>query len=321
MLSIRCAKQHRLITTVSMYDCIIIGCGPAGIQAAVYTARADLSTLVLGDPTQGHLYTSHIIANYFGFPEDISGPELIDRGIRQAQRFGAAFRENNVVDVTRDGDGFRVQIDSNEILETKSVILATGMMYIASGIPREKEFVGKGLSYCVTCDGVFFRDKKVFVIGSGSFAAEEALALRTYTPNITIITQRKPWKVSSEFEGELAHYQIQKRDTKIASVATGENGMIGNVTFDDGTAEPVEGIFVAVGTAGPQSFAKKLGLEMEGQYIRADRAGRTNLEHVYAVGNCTGANAQVATSVGAGCDAAIDIIRRMRGQRVYVDYN
>lgn len=303
-----------------MYDVIIIGCGPAGLSAAIYTSRANLKTVVFGDPNAGDLYRSPLIANYFGFPKDITGSDLVKLGLEQAKRFGTEFNPQEVTNAKQNEDeSFTIKTKDGTEHTTNNLIIAIGMSYKSAGILKEKDYLGKGLSYCVTCDGYFFKDKKVAVVGNGDFAFDEALELTNYTKDLTIFSQGKEFS-ATENHLELAKKAgIKLRKDKVKELIA--NPMVSKVVFEDKSEEDFEGIFVAVGTAGTAAFAYKLGLEMENNYIKIDKEGRTSMKKVFACGNCTGANAQIATSVGAGCDAAIAIIKNLRGQKLYVDYD
>lgn len=309
-----------------IYDFAIIGAGPAGLSAAIYAARGQLRTIVFGDETKGNLYKSHVIANYFACPGNPTGPELTERGLKQAIEFGAEHLRNEVVDLAINEDGsFKLKDNLQNIYQAKTVLLATGQSYILSGIRGEQEYTGKGVSYCVTCDGFFFKDKDVVVIGSGDYAAEEALQLLVYTRKITILSHGKEFTLNSAIQKELDNQQI--RYIKTPRLATIEgSGKAEKVTFTaplpDGNKEmPVEGVFMAVGIAGANAFAKKIGLEMEGNYIRTDKNGNTNIKGLFAAGDCTGSPPQVASSVGNGCNAALSAIKLIRGLSNYIQYN
>ncbi len=167
-------------------DILIIGQGPAGLSAAIYAGRAGIRTLVLGcDPKVAGDY---IIDNYFGFPEPITGKELIARGVSQAERFGADMRCERVLGVHAEEEGYVVRTEAGEIA-TAALILATGVSRVRPGIANIADYEGKGVSYCVSCDGFFYRDKTVAVLGEGIFAANQALELLQYTPHVTIYTQ------------------------------------------------------------------------------------------------------------------------------------
>ncbi len=303
-----------------MYDVAIIGSGPAGLMAAVYTARAQLKTILFGDYRKGNLYKSHLIANYFGYPEPISGPELALKGVEHARKFGTEILEKEIVDLKINEDGTFTLKDNQKIeYSSRTVIIATGQSYVLSGIKNEQELTGKGVSYCVICDGFFFRNKKVVVIGSGNYAAEEALQLLNYTKNITVLSHGKEFSFSPEMQQDLEKAGVICQKTVRIKEIAGE-GKAEKLILTDGTIMDFEGVFMAVGVAGATAFAKKLGLEMNANYIRVDLDGKTNITGLFAAGDCTGSPAQVASSVGNGCNAALSAIKLLRGAKVYIDY-
>lgn len=309
-----------------IYDIAIIGAGPAGLSAAIYTARAQLKTLLFGDETKGNLYKAHVIANYFGLPESPTGPELTAAGLKQALDYGTEHFRQEIVDITVDQTGQFILKDSQQQhYQAKTILLATGQSYLLSGIAGEQQFTGKGVSYCVICDGFFFRNKKVAVIGSGNHAAEEALQLLSFTPNVTILSHGKDFSFSEIFQKELSNRGITCIRTPRLSTISGENlaqKILLSSPLPTGEDELLfDGFFMAIGVAGANAFAKKLGLEMEGSYIKVDKNGLTNIPGLFAAGDCTGSPAQVASSVGNGCNAALSAIKSIRGLSNYIQYN
>ena len=303
-----------------MFDILIIGSGPAGQSAAIYGARAQLKTAIFGDPKKGNLYKSHVIANYLGFPKSISGPELSDLGMEQAKNFGAEHFRNEIIDIKINDDmTFGVKDDGQQTFSAKTLIIATGQSFTLSGIKNEQELTGKGVSYCVVCDGFFFKGKKVAVIGSGNYAAEEALQLLAYTKDVTVLSHGKDFSYSEEFKKELEAAGVKTQKTVRIKEIDGA-GKAEKLVMTDGTEMPVEGVFMAVGVAGATAFAKKLGLEINGNYIKTDAEGKTNIPGIFAAGDCTGSPAQVASSVGSGCNAALSAIKLLRGAQAYVQY-
>ncbi len=303
------------------YDVLIVGCGPAGLSAAIYAARAQLKTIIFGDYRKGNLYKSHIIANYFGFPKAPTGPELALLGLEQAKAFGTEHVETEIVDIKIQDDGtFIAKDDKQQEYKAKTIILATGQSYALSGIKNEKEFTGKGVSYCVICDGFFFRNKKVVVIGNGNYAGEEALQLLNYTKDITMLSHGKDFSFSKEIAEQLQAANIKQQKTVRIKELTGNN-KAEKLIFTDGAELPTEGVFMAIGVAGATAFAKKLGLETTNNYIKVDMDGNTNIKGLFAAGDCTGSPPQVASSVGNGCNAALSAIKLLRGLKIYIQYD
>ena len=302
-------------------DVAIIGAGPGGLSAGIYTARAQLKTAIFGDYRKSNLYKSHIIANYLGFPEPVSGPFLAEKGVEHAKNFGCEMIGNEIVDIRiQDDKTFALKDDKKIEYLAKTVIISTGQSYALSGIKNEKELTGKGVSYCVVCDGFFFKNKKVAVIGNGNYAGEEALQLLTYTKEITVLSHGKEFSFSDEIKKDLEAAKIKLVKTVRVREITG-NDKAEKLIMSDGIEMPVEGVFMAVGVAGATAFAKKLGLEMSNNYIKVDMDGKTNIPGIFAAGDCTGSPAQMATSVGNGCNAALSAIKLLRGAKIYIQYN
>lgn len=308
------------------YDVAIIGAGPAGLSAAIYTARGQLKTIVFGDETKSNLYKSHVIANYFACPGTPSGPDLTKLGLQQALDFGVTHHRQEITSLSLLPDGsFALKDGAQAEYQARAVILATGQSYVLSGIRGEQEFTGRGVSYCVTCDGIFFKNKSVVVIGHGEYAAEEALQLTAYTPSITILSHGKDFQMAETTLKQLQSHGIQLlRSPRLTSIEGDKsvNSLKFASPLPDGQSElPVDGVFMAVGIAGANAFAKKLGLEMEGNYIKTDKDGRTNIPNCFAAGDCTGSPPQVASSVGNGCNAALATIKSLRGLNNYIQYH
>lgn len=310
----------------TQYDLAIIGAGPAGLSGAIYSSRGQLKTIIFGDETKSNLYKSHIISNYFAFPNNPTGPELTELGLKHALQFGAIHERTEIVDVSPQEDGtFQLKDSTQKVYQAKTILISTGQSFVLSGIRGEQEFTGKGVSYCVTCDGFFFKNKPVVVIGNGDYAAEEALQLLSYTQDVTILSHGKDFTINPIFLEELNKHQIKMIKTpRLATIEGPQNA--DKVTFtkhlEDGRTEMnFQGFFMAIGIAGANAFAKKLGLEMEGNYIKVDKNGLTNVKGIFAAGDCTGSPPQVASSVGNGCNAALSAIKLVRGLNAYIQYN
>ena len=304
-----------------IYDLAVIGAGPAGMSAAIYASRGQLKTIMFGDYTKSNLYKSHIIANYFGFPDSPTGPELAEIGLKHALSFGAENSTNQILDIQIDSDqSFILKDNQKNTYQAKTIILATGQSYVLSGIKGEQELIGKGVSYCVVCDGFFFKNKTVCVIGNGDYAAEEALELLPFTKSISILSHGKDFTISDHFIKELQQNNIQLIKTPRLLQITGTDQVEG-LSSSDGKHYSFDGIFMAIGIAGANAFAKKLGLEMTGNYLKVDRNAATNIPGVFAAGDCTGDPPQVATSVGNGCIAALSAIKLVQGLQTYIQYN
>jgi thioredoxin reductase (NADPH) len=296
-------------------DVIVIGGGPAGLSAAVYTARANKETLVL-DRGEGTTRQVEWMENFYGFPDGISGEEIVERGEEHAERFGAEIRREEVVGVSSEESTFTVETTA-ATYTTRGVILATGASYETPAIGDIETYEGQGVSYCVECDAYFYRDEPVAVVGSGNYAATEALSLLDYTDDIRVLTNGDDLTANPELVERLDTAEIEVLSERVDRVA-GDGGLE-RVVFDDGDEIEVTGLFVALGTAGETDIAETLGIPQEGPYLRVNEDQSTAVDRVYAAGDLTGGNRQVATSVGEGADAAINLLEEFRGTD-YVDY-
>ncbi|HOK93462.1 MAG TPA: NAD(P)/FAD-dependent oxidoreductase [Spirochaetota bacterium] len=282
------------------YEVIIIGQGPAGLSAAIYTARANIKTLILGcDPK---IAGDYAIDNYFGFHETISGKELIERGVAQASKFGAEILCDRVLSIHFDDSGKYIVKTERDEYKTCSVILATGVSRKKPDIPDYEKFDGKGISWCVSCDGFFFKDKSVLVAGEGNYAANQAIELTDYTSNVAICTLGKESTISADYRKRLKDLNIPVIEKSISKLI-GDDVLKG-VRFSDGEELKVDGIFIALGDASSTDFAKSLGIITEGNFIVVDKDMKTNAPGIFAAGDCTGGFLQIAVAVGSGAIAA-----------------
>ncbi|HHW48891.1 MAG TPA: NAD(P)/FAD-dependent oxidoreductase [Clostridiaceae bacterium] len=288
-----------------MFDAIIIGRGPAGLSASLYTARAKLKTLIIGK-NESVLRKAGKIENYFGFSNPVSGEFLLNEGEKQAKRFGVQIIDDEVIAIEKD-DFFNV-ITSNGRYTGKAVLLATGQPQKKIKIENLTEFEGKGVSYCSTCDGFFYNNLKVGVLGFKDFAVHEAIELETYTDNITIYTNGRELELSEKYIEEAKRFKINKKTiTKL-----GGSEFLQRIFFDDGTSEEIDGIFVAYESASSLDFARKLGILVDGNSVVVDRNQQTNLDGLFAAGDCTGGFKQVSTAVGQGTLAGRKMIEYIR---------
>ena len=299
------------------YDVIIIGTGPAGLSAAIYAARAELKTLVLGKTENAQLWKAHAIENYFGV-ESMHGHDMLELGIKQAERFGAEIIEAEVVSIKPKDKTFAVKTADEKEYGAKAVILATGMPIVLAGIKNEEKFTGKGVHYCVVCDGFFYKGKKLAVIGHSNFAAEEAIELLTYTKDVTMISNDKEFDFSPELKKDIEKHEIKLTKDAISSFE-GTKAMEKLVTRE-GKELKFDGVFMGIGSATAASFAKTFGIATKGNAIIIDREGKTNVPGIYAAGICTGAVSQVSVSVGEGCTAAMSVIKQLKDKKAYIDY-
>jgi len=279
-----------------MYDVIIIGKGPAGMSAALYTVRSNLTTLIIGR-NDSRLLKADKIDNYFGFTETISGKQLLASGEQQVKRLGAEIIEDEVISVEKD-DYFNV-VTSNGRFTSKALLLATGQANKVIRIENLVKFEGKGVSYCSTCDGFFYNNLRVGVLGNKDYAVHEALELLTYTKNITIYTNGKKLELSSKYEGDAGQFRLETRQI---SKLDGTD-FLQRLHFSDGTSEELDGLFVAYESASSADFARKMGIVTDGNTIVTDGNQQTNLEGLFAAGDCASSFRQISIAVGQGAAA------------------
>lgn len=287
---------------------VIVGQGPAGLSAALYTCRAGIETVIVGLTPK--IDGDYDIDNYFGFAETVTGAELMDRGRRGVARFGAEFVNERVLGIHFADDGcYEVKTETMHI-KACAVLLATGVSHSKPAIPGLDAMEGKGVSYCVSCDGFFYRGKQVLVLGEGVYAASQALELTSYTPRVAICTHGKKPAITPEFLDKLAAANIPVLEGKIERLEGA--GGLERVVFTDGGTFETFGLFVAMGEASSSDFAWTLGLEREGNAIKADLAQKTNIPGVFAAGDCVGRFKQISVAVGEGALAGRSIISYVR---------
>ncbi|HHW30761.1 MAG TPA: NAD(P)/FAD-dependent oxidoreductase [Clostridiaceae bacterium] len=288
-----------------MYDIIIIGRGPAGLSAALYTVRANLKTLVIGKGNSA-LKKADKIENYFGFSEPVSGEMLLREGEKQVLRLGTEIIEDEVVSIEQD-QNFHIHTPNGKY-EAKAVLLATGQTQKKVKIGNLDDFVGKGVSYCTTCDGFFYRGRKVGILGFKDYAIHEAMEMEVFTKDIIIYTNGASLDISDSFREKVTRFKFNFN--KIAKLEG--NDFLRKIVFEDGTSEEIDGLFVAYDSASSIDFARKLGIMTEGNSISVDRNQQTNIPGIFAAGDCTGGLKQIATAVGEGALAARRIIEYVR---------
>lgn len=300
-----------------MENVIIAGTGCAGLTAAIYTARANLNPLVLeGTLPGGQLTTTTEVENFPGFPEGINGPELIMRMHQQAEKFGARFRFGTVEDFEHVQGVNRVKVDG-EWLETKALIVASGASPRHLGLPGEKELIGRGLTSCATCDGAFYRNVPVCVIGGGDSACEEATFLTRFASRVYLIHRRDTLRASKIMaERALSHEKIEPIwNTVVTEYLRDENGAMRAVrlkNLQDGSERELEVkcVFVAIGhVPNTAPFKGKVGMDENGYLLRT-HGTHTDVEGVFTAGDVSDhVYRQAITAAGMGCAAAIDAER------------
>lgn len=297
-----------------MHDVIIIGSGPAGYTAAIYAARANLAPVVLASSVEagGDLMTTTEVENFPGFPEGIQGPDLMFNMQQQAERFGADVRLQDVTELELDGAVKRVHV-GDEVLEAKAVIFATGSAYRKLGLADEERLSGHGVSWCATCDGFFFKEKHLIVVGGGDSAMEEATFLTKFAASVTIVHR------SEQFRASAAMLDRAKNDPKIRFATNaqitaihGAEQVTGVTLRDTVTSEerelPIDGVFVAIGSDPRTHLVHgKLDLTPDGTIAVQGRSSRTSVEGVFAAGDVIDPTyRQAVTAAGSGTVAALD---------------
>ena len=288
-----------------MYDVIIIGKGPAGMSAALYTVRSNLSTLIIGK-NDSRLLKADKIDNYYGFAGTISGKQLLEAGEQQVKRLGAQIVDDEVISVEKE-DYFNVMTSTGKFL-ARAVLLATGHANKVIRIENLVKFEGKGVSYCSTCDGFFYNNLRVGVLGNKDYAVHEAIELLTFTKNITIYTNGKKLEVSSRYEEDGGKFKLETR--QISKLDGSE--FLQRIHFTDGTSEEIDGLFVAYESASSADFARKMGIITEGNMIVTDGNQQTNLEGLFAAGDCASSFKQVSIAVGQGAAAGKAILEYVK---------
>ncbi len=300
---------------------VIVGSGPAGLTAAIYTARANLKPVVVGGvPAGGQLMITTDVENFPGFPEGIQGPELVERIRQQAVRFGTEFIDDQVTSVDFSRRPFRLKLGSRGALEADSVILATGANARWLDLPSEQKLRGHGVSACATCDGFFFRGKELALVGGGDSAMEEALFLTRFATRITILHRRSTLRASKIMaDRALKHPKISFRfDTVVEEVLgdqTVEGVRLRNVRSGESAVLPVQGLFIAIGyDPATDVFRGHVELEPNG-YVKTHQVTRTSVEGVFAAGDVYDHRyRQAVSAAGFGCMAAIDAERWLEEQ-------
>jgi thioredoxin reductase (NADPH) len=301
-----------------MYKTIIIGTGPAGLTAAIYLARANLNPLVIeGNQPGGQLTTTTEVENFPGFIDGITGSELMYNMRMQAQRFGAQFISGWVNNVNFTKRPFKLTVEGGGELEAESIIISTGASAKLLGIPGEKESIGRGVSTCATCDGFFFRGKKIIVVGGGDSAMEEASFLTRFATEVRVVHRRSDLRASQIMQDRARNNPkiIWSLNESPLEVIAGDKGVTGlkvrNQTSGQEEVYDTDGIFVAVGHHPNTGFLDgQLQTDEQGYLIVNPGTTDTNIPGIFACGDVQDNNyRQAITSAGSGCMAALDCER------------
>lgn len=300
-----------------MYDVIMIGAGPTSLASAVYTSREDISTLIFEKGVIGGLAAiTDKIDNYPGFEEGIDGMQLAEKLQKQAERFGAKIELGEVQSIKKVGDNFVLQTTSGE-MQAKTILIATGSQWKKLGIPGEEEFYGKGVHNCATCDGAFYRDRKLVVVGGGNSSAQEALFLTKFASHIDILIRKDKWRASDiliheiEKNGKITVHFNTTTDEIVGGEVDGLPKIIKVVGTKNGekTDFETDGVFVFIGLKPVTYFLEGTGVELDDfGFVKTDNKLMTNVSGLFCAGDVrSGATMQIASAVGEGAAAALSI--------------
>lgn len=301
----------------SIYDVVIVGAGPAGLQAAIHAARRKARTLLLGRIENSALYSAHV-ENYACVDGVKGGRELLETGLAQVLRFGAEQLREDLLKISQQEDGglFAVETESGGRLLCRALILAMGTAKTKLGVPGESEFSGRGVSYCVDCDANFFRGATVLVVGNHSAAADGALTLLDYAAKVYLAAAEL--KVSDELFRRLTESKAELLTCrKIKEIRGGEAG-VQEVVLDNDEVVKTDGVFIELGAKGALQLAAQIGVQMDMElfkYIDVNRKQETNIPGVYAAGDITGPPYQMAKAVGEGCVAGMEAAQFAKKRR------
>ncbi len=296
------------------YDVVIIGAGPAGIQAAIHASRKKTSVLMLGRIENSALYNAHI-ENYACLDGVHEGRELLEAGMTQVKRFGTEVSPEDVLKIGQEGELFSLDLESGRTITTRSLIFCMGVSKKKLGVPGEKEFAGHGVSYCVDCDANFYRGATVAVAGNRSAAIDGALTLLGYADKVYLIAREL--RASDDLLERLKSSEVEVIEGTWVKEILGENAVTGLRLEDDRELE-VEGIFIELGSKGALELATQIGVMLDSEffkYIDTTRKQETNIPGIYAAGDICGPPYQMAKAVGEGCVAGMEAATYARRQK------
>jgi thioredoxin reductase (NADPH) len=294
------------------YDVIVLGTGPAGLQAAIHAARQKVSVLVLGKETSSSLFHAHV--ENFCCIFNLTGKEMLNAGRQQAASFGAELLEEDVLNVLADGQHFKIISEGGTELRCRSLIVATGSARNKLGVPGEKEFLGRGVSYCVECDANFFKGEDVVIVGGASAAVSGALTLLDYAKTVNLICDQL--EVTGALADELKDSNVVVHEKAGVKEISGDTG-VKEISLTDGAKLPVSGVFIELGARGVMELAAHIGIRLndEMKYIDTNKKMETNVPGVFAAGDICGPPWQMAKAVGEGCIAGIEAAKYAKKMR------
>lgn len=297
-----------------IYDVVIIGAGPAGIQAAIHAARKKTRVLLLGRSENSALYWGHI-ENYACVDGVTLGKDMLQAGISQVQRFGADIAAEDVLKLDQKDGLFTLEIESGKLITTRTIIFSMGVSKKKLSVPGEKDLSGRGVSYCVDCDANFYRGATVAVTGDRSAAVDGALTLLGYASKVYLIA--KKLNVSDELMRRLQESSVQVIEETWVKEINGQNAVTG-ITLENDKTLAVDGIFIELGSKGALELATQIGIQLDTEsfkYIDTNRKQETNIAGIYAAGDIVGPPYQMAKAVGEGCVAGMEAATYARKQK------
>lgn len=295
-------------------DVVIIGAGPAGIQAAIHAVRRKCDVLLLGRIERSALFSAHV-ENYACVEGVKSGEELLTAGLNQVKQFGAEVMDDDVLKVHQMENGIKLELESGVTVETRSLIFANGTSRKKLKVPGEKEFFGRGVSYCVDCDANFFRNTTVAVVGNASAAIDGALTLTGYATKVYLINQEL--SASPELQDKLNLSTVENISSTWVSEIKGE-GDVKSLLLENGEEIALDGVFIELGAKGAMELALELGITLDMEtmsHIETNKKTETNVPGVYAAGDITGHPYQMAKAVGEGCVAGMEAATYAKKQK------
>lgn len=298
----------------TIYDVVIIGAGPAGIQAAIHSSRKKTNVLLLGRIENSALYNAHV-ENYACVEGVQSGKELLEKGMEQVNKFGTEVSPEDVLKIEQSDDLYALELESGKSIRSHTVIFAMGVSKKKLNAPGEKEFSGRGVSYCVDCDANFYRNAKVAVVGDRSAAIDGALTLTGYADKVYLVTQEL--SANEDLLQRLQDSSVEVHSNDWVKEIRGENA-VSSILLDSSKTLEVDGVFIELGSKGALQLATLVGVQLDTEtfkYIDTNSKKETNMPGMYAAGDITGPPYQMAKAVGEGCVAGMEAANYARNQK------
>ncbi len=311
-------SQGSVQTLKDEYEVVIVGAGPAGLSAGIYAVRAGLEAVVIEKNVSGGLVTEDpLIENYLGF-ESIQGEKLAKAFSEHANKYVKIFTGIEVLDIEKNNEKFSISLSNGQKIKSKAIIFATGTTHKKLNVKGEEEYLGKGVSYCVTCDAYFFKNKKVAVIGGGNSGAIAAVYLKSVGVDPVIIEFMPRYMCENAYQRQLKELNISYIMNAEVLEIFGDGSKVKGIRYRDRVSNTekaidLDGVFIYVGLNPQSSAAKRIGINLDSKgYIITDKKGRTNIKYIYAAGDITGDSGQIIISAGQGALAALSAYEDLR---------